>query len=343
MKTNKVKTIPAAIQSELGIESITIDAATLIHEYDLATYAIDDAALAVYTAGRGMVSILEKLVKAGYTSLQSGHTKAKKLKAGEFPYLVAAEEFKTNYLARHEKLWNEHQNTLEPENRLGWSAPADIDVKNVVKQKISTMSFFLDSGKYTTNVGKDKPRLMYEIYNEKWLNLLQDKKAAEASATRAAGIAAESKKRASEIQAAVILAQNTPSTPAAVVCKVETLSKETLQVAEVEAIAAAAAQNLLGDIAAEVADLEEKKNAAAAAAEVKKTKGKKAPSVATDADGKTNHDASTVISKDATIGRDSALKVKKAIAAIVDNMSLIEVREVYRGLGLVLLDAKMEL
>jgi hypothetical protein len=342
--SNKVKAIPAAIQSELATESVTIDASVLIHEYDLATYAIDDANLAQYNAGRGMQSILEKIVKSGYTSLQSGHVKSKKPKQGEFPYLVASTEFETNYLARHKSLHDTEQAKVKPEERIEYVAPAKTMVDNIVKQKISTLSFFLDSGKYTSNVGKDKPRLMYEIYNEKWLALLQDKKAAEASVIRAAGIAAESKQRATEIQAAVALAAKT-NAPAAVVKVVESKASDAIGTADKDAIAAAAAQNLLDDIAAEVADIEAKKNEAAAVVETKK-KAKKtttaAPSVATATTGSINHDTTTVISKDATIGRDSALRVKKAVAAVVDNMSLIEVREVYRALGLVLLDAKME-
>jgi hypothetical protein len=344
MKTNTIKATTAAIQSELNIESVTIDASVLIHEYDLATYAVDDANLAVYNAGKGMQGILEKIVKAGYTSLQSGHVKTKKPKIGEFPYLVAAKEFEANYLARHKSLHDTEQAKLPVEERIEYVPPTKAMIDNVVKQKISTMSFFIDSGKYTTNVGKDKPRLMYEIYNEKWLSLLQDRKATEAEVIRVAGRAAESKQRATEMQAAVVLAAKN-NAPTAVVSKVKEKLTATLQVAEVDAIAAQAAQNLLDDIAAEIEEVEEKKNQAAAVIETKKTIKKTtttAPSVATATTGTVDHDTSTVISKDATIGRDSALRVKKAVAAVVDHMSLIEVREVYRALGLVLLDAKME-
>jgi hypothetical protein len=343
MKKNTIKATTAAVKEELNIESITIDASVLIHEYDMATYAVDDAALANYQARKGMIGILEKIVKAGYTSLQSGHTKAKKPKLGEFPYLVANEEFKTNYLARHHKLWRDAEDKLPLDQaRHEYVAPSKTELDNVVKQKIATMSFFIETKKYTTNVGNDKPKLMCEVYNEKWLSLLQDKKAAEVSNIRVAGIAAASLKQATEMQAAVVLAAKT-NAPAAVVKIVESKETEANVKANIDAIAAVAAQNLLDDITAEVADIEEKKSLAEQVAEVKKNKKKKVPSVATDADGITNHDASTVISKDAGISRDSALRVKKAIAAVVDHMSLIEVREVRRGLGLVLLDAKMEM
>jgi hypothetical protein len=349
MKTsNKVKAIPAAIQTELVIESVTIDASVLIHEYDLACYAMDDANLAQYNATKGMHGIIEKLARAGFKTLQSGHNKKKKTKEGEFPYTVAASEFEVNYLGRHLAQWNDEQKNLPVTERTEYVTPSKANIDNIVKQKIASLSFLLDYGKYTSNVGKDKPRLIAEVLNENWLALLQDKKSAEASALRAAGIAAESKKRASEIQAAVKLAQSTPTTPAAVVETVVSKSNDAIDKADKDAIAAQAAQNLLDDIAAEVAEVEEQKSLAEQVAAIKKTKGKgksttAAPSVATAKTGEVDHDTATVISKDASIGRDSALRVKKAIAAIVDHMSLIEVREVYRALGLVLLDAKMDM
>jgi hypothetical protein len=91
MKNLTVKPTVQAIQVELAVnESATIDAAQLIHQYDLACYAVDDANLAVYNATKGMHGILDTLICAGYKTLQSGHNKSRKLKPGEFSYTIAA-------------------------------------------------------------------------------------------------------------------------------------------------------------------------------------------------------------------------------------------------------------
>jgi hypothetical protein len=291
MKTNKVKALPAAIQSELGTETITLDASVLIHQYDVACYAVDDANLAIYNATKGMHGILDMLIGAGYKTLQSGHNKKRKLKPGEFPYTVAAEEFKTNYLVRHESLFKVEQEKLNLEERTEYVAPNKANVDNVVKQKISTLSFFLDYGRYTTNVGKDKPRLMAEIHNEKWLDLLQERKEAEAEALRLKAHAAKLKLESKQMQnAAALAAQN--NAPAPVIEKVSELVAETLQAEAVAEIAAGAAQNILDDITDQVNKAEELKNASAEAAEIKKTVAAPvAPSAAT-LNGVTNHDAS---------------------------------------------------
>jgi hypothetical protein len=315
MKTNKVKATTAAIKEELNIESVTLDASVLIHEYDLACYAMDDANLAQYNATKGMHGITEKMVKAGFKTLQSGHNKKRKPKDGEFPYTIAASEFEANYLARHKSLHDAEQNGLDASKRTDYVAPSKTAVDNIVKQKIASLSFLLDYGKYTSNVGKDKPRLIAEVLNEKWLSLLQDKKAAEASAIRAAGIAAESLKGAQRIQAAVVLAQANSATPPAVTTAVVNKAAEATNKADIDAIAAEAAKNELAEIAAEVAEVEAKKNQAAAVAEVKKSKKTVTPSASTTTTGKPDHSASTdKISVQAGISPELALEVDKAFS-----------------------------
>ena len=316
-------------------EQTTIDCAVLAHNFDTALNAYNDALQSVHTTYNAHLSVCESIRKAGFTTVQSGHVKNKKPVKGAFPYLVLANEIEKNYIEK----W--HAGFTWTDDHKGYIKADLARIANVVKQKIATLSFYLETGKFTSNVGKDKPRLLWESVSEEY-DKLEAKEAKALQETKAANaIAAKSKLAAANMQAAAKLAaeQKEPDDLVKQIAeeerRLETEAKEDAANSQAAADILAKLKKAAADKAAEVAK-------AKAALDAKNAKTKKAPSVATDADGKTNHDASTVISKDATIGRDSALKVKKAIAAIVDNMSLIEVREVYRALGLVLLDAKME-
>jgi hypothetical protein len=78
-------------------ESVTIDCAVLAHKFDLALNAYNDALAVTHDTYNAHLGVCEAIRKAGFTKVQSGHSKAKGPGGGEFPYNVLATEIKSNY------------------------------------------------------------------------------------------------------------------------------------------------------------------------------------------------------------------------------------------------------
>ena len=141
------------------VESITVDCAVLANKFNSALDAYNDALQTVTSTYSAHIGACESIRKAGFTTVQSGHSKAKTPKKGEFPYSVLASEIRYGYKGDAKQL------------------------DGIVKQKVATLSFYLETGKFTSNVGKDKIRIVWEVESAEYDKLkakeakaLQDRK-----------------------------------------------------------------------------------------------------------------------------------------------------------------------
>ena len=136
----------------MNTESNNVTAAALLSNL-LNAVAIHDASLLdVNAAYNGKIKALEVLRAAGYKSMQAGsalryNANAAPLK-GEYSYTVAATEFDARFLL------------VKP-------AATPKQIADNRKQRISTLSLWLKTGKFSTNTGKDAPRLEHEASLER--------------------------------------------------------------------------------------------------------------------------------------------------------------------------------
>ena len=118
---------------------------TLLNNVD----AVDSLANAMHGAVEKRAASLEALRSLGFTSLQSGKAARydKPLTAGEFSYKQAVAEFTARFLAKKPN-----------------ATKAQIDNNN--KQQSSALNVWLVTGKFTTNTGRDMPRIEVEVASE---------------------------------------------------------------------------------------------------------------------------------------------------------------------------------
>ena len=295
-------------------EQTTVDCAVLAHNFDMAAYQVDQAAIDTHTARNMMIASLEACVKAGYKTVQSGlfckNGKAGKPKEGEFPYLVAKTEFETNYLAHHKAKWD---------GKGEYTPPTKKELDNTIKQKIATLAFFLEVGKYTSNVGRDKPKIMHEVYSAEYDALVKKRQEQEEKTKAVQKIAAASLENAKTMQAAVILEQQNrgKNPPAEVTKTVQNLANEANKQAQVDI----ESESKAAEILARLEQLEASKKAQLDAAKTKiVNKSKLAGSAATATTGEVDHSASTKISAQAGISKDNMARAR----VLYDGLRLVE-------------------
>ena len=272
------------------VESITVDCAVLANKFNSALDAYNDALQTVTSTYSAHIGACESIRKAGFTTVQSGHSKAKTPKKGEFPYSVLASEIRYGYKGDAKQL------------------------DGIVKQKVATLSFYLETGKFTSNVGKDKIRIVWEVESAEYDKLKAKEAKALQETKAAAAIAAKSKLDAARMQAAAKLASEQKE-PDGLVMQIadeqRRLEKEAAEDAANSKAAAAILDKLKAAAAAKAADVAKAK----AALDAKNAKAKKTvtPSASTTTTGTPDHSASTdKISLQAGIAPELALEVDKA-------------------------------
>jgi hypothetical protein len=271
------------------LESITVDCAVLAHNFDMALNAYNDALQTVSSTYSAHIGACESIRKAGFTTVQSGHSKTKSPKKGEFPYLVLANEIRYGYKGDAKQL------------------------DGIVKQKVATLSFYLETGRFTSNVGKDKMRIVWEVESAEYDKLKAKEAKALQETKAAAAIAAKSKLDAARMQAAAKLAseQKEPDDLVKQIADEQRrLETEAAEDAENSKAAADILTKLKAAAAAKAADVAKAKQAL----DAKNAKAKAKPaSVATATTGTVDHATSTdKISIQAGIAPELALEVDKA-------------------------------
>ena len=144
---------------------------TLLNNVD----AVDSLASAMHGAVEKRALSLAALRSLGFTSLQSGKAARydKPLAAGEYSYKQAITEFTARFMAKKPN-----------------ATKAQIDNNN--KQQASALNVWLVSGKFTTNVGRDMPKIEAEVAAElsKKLDFEAKHQAIRAKAGKAEAVAA---------------------------------------------------------------------------------------------------------------------------------------------------------
>ena len=295
-------------------EQTTVDCVVLAHNFDMATYQVDQAAIDTHAAYNAMIASLEACVKAGYNTIQSGHFckdgKATEPKEGEFPYLVAKTEFETNYLSHHKSKWDTDKSYIPPTKK---------ELDNVVKQKIATLAFFLEKGVYTSNVGRDKPKLLHKIYSKEYGLIVKKRIEQEEELERVKQRALESKQNSKDMQAAVIVEQkNRGDKPPTELTKiVHSYANEAEEQAELDM----ESESKAAEILARLEQLEKDKKAQLDSVESKLVKKSKPTGSAANATtGEVDHSAGGKISMQAGISKDNLARAR----VLYDGLRLVE-------------------
>jgi hypothetical protein len=154
----------------MNTESNNVQAAALLSTL-LTAVAVHDASLMDANAAyNGKIKALEALRTAGFKSMQAGsalryNANAAPLK-GEFSYTAAVTEF----TARFNALWDSKLSPaqmLDRKNDDTKHRPSKKKVDDNNKQRVSTLNLWLKTGKFSSNTGKDAPRLEHEFSLER--------------------------------------------------------------------------------------------------------------------------------------------------------------------------------
>lgn len=280
-------------------ESVIIDCAVLAHSYNQALDAYNQALQDTCVTYNAHLGVCESIRKAGFTKVQSGHTKNKKPTKGEFPYLVLANEIKMTYLKDKPMIGEGDKEVLD-------------NCANHVKQKVQTLSFYLETGKFTTNVGKDKTRLVWEIESETYDKLKTKELKQAEELKRIEAIAKQSKLDAANMQAAAKMASERGENKDII----EQIAEEERRLedeAKEDKANSQAALDMLNKIKQQAADKAAQVAELKIALDAKNAKKNKPASVATATTGKVDHAPTTdKISVKAGIAPALALEVDKA-------------------------------
>jgi hypothetical protein len=296
------------------LESTTVDCAVLAHNFDMALNAYNDALQSVNATYSTHLSVCESIRKAGFTTVQSGHSKAKSPKKREFPYLVLTNEIKANYKG---------------------------DVKGMdgtIKQKVATLSFYLETGRFTSNVGKDKLRIVWEVESAEHEKLKAKEAKALQETKAAAAIAVKSRLDAVNMQAAAKLASEQKE-PDALIKQITEEQRRLEKEAEEDATNSKAAADILAKLKKAAADKAADVAKAKAALDAKNAKAKKTvtPSASTTTTGAPDHSASVdKISLQAGISADQAAQVDASIAIMEKRFSTAQFIYLRKRLDIVL-------
>ena len=127
---------------------------------------VDTLSLTLHGAIERRALSLTALRSMGFTSMQSGkaaryQTKGAPIASTEYPYAAAKAEFLKRIANKEEAAAAKAKETKTTYKPL---TAAKID--NIVKQNISSLNVWLVTGKFTTNVGRDLPRIEAEVAAE---------------------------------------------------------------------------------------------------------------------------------------------------------------------------------
>lgn len=178
-------------------ENNNIKAAQLLSTLLDAVNNYDDGLSTLSELHAARIKPLEALRAAGFKAVQSGkavryNPNAAPL-ANEYPYTVAISEFE----ARFNKRWDSKLTPIQLEARkLGDPkySPTKKQLDDNNKQKIASLNYWLLNGKFTTNIGKDKPKLEAELAAERFSEATLEAVRASTAAKIAARQASENKK-----------------------------------------------------------------------------------------------------------------------------------------------------
>jgi hypothetical protein len=154
----------------MNTESNNVTAAALLSNL-LNAVAIHDASLLDTNAAyNGKIKALEVLRAAGYKSMQGGgavrYNSAAIPNKGEFSYIAAITEF----TARFNAVWDSKLSPAQKAERAideTKHRPSKKKVDDNNKQRVSTLNLWLKTGKFSSNTGKDAPRLEHEFSLER--------------------------------------------------------------------------------------------------------------------------------------------------------------------------------
>ena len=120
-------------------ETVTVTAATLLNSLIVTMNTHDLSVEGAHKAYIAKVAALESIRKAGYVDLQSGKDKDKEALKGFYPYNLAADAFKAAFLKKS-------------------PTATDIQISARLKQDVISLKRLLQSGKFTSNVGRETPK-----------------------------------------------------------------------------------------------------------------------------------------------------------------------------------------
>jgi hypothetical protein len=121
------------------IETSTVAAATLLHTLLIAINTHDLSVEGAHKAFNAKLEALESIRTAGFVDLQSGKDKDKAALKGFYPYNLAADTFKMAFLKK-----SPHA--------------TDTQVSARLKQDISSLKRMLQTGRFTSNTGRETPK-----------------------------------------------------------------------------------------------------------------------------------------------------------------------------------------
>ena len=299
-----IKTMKTTSEPNTCTESTTVNVAQALHLLIDSVIAYDSASLTLHNAHSARTTRLEELRKLGYTCVQSGkalryNPEAEPAK-NELSYKIAREEFTARFLIN------------KPDAK-------ENQIKDRIKQDVASLNLWLKYGKFTSNVGKDKPIIEAEAAALQWEADETQLKVESEKSKAVAKLAAESLQQATKMQAAVKAAQEKAKTSKleedkTKVDRLEALRKTAELKAKEDEKTAAQAAKIVEVLKNKVNDSKEKSQITAVKAEVKK-----ATSASTTA-GAVDHSASNKISAQAGISKDNMARAR----VLFDGLKLVE-------------------
>ena len=170
----------------------TIEAATKLHSLMDAVTAHDTLSIDLNKAYDIRAAALESLLKMGFKAVQSGkslrYNPNAEPKANEFSYKIASAEFTARFTYKN------------PE-------ATEKQIRERVKQDIQSLSVWLSTGKFLSNVGRDKPKLELELASAKFEEIEYQFKQAEQQKKAVEKIAKDNLESARIMQEQVIAEQ----------------------------------------------------------------------------------------------------------------------------------------
>jgi len=130
--------------TSINKEAVTVNAATLLNNLITAINTHDLACDGIHKAFNAKLEALESIRKAGFVDLQSGKDKDKEALKGFYPYNLAADAFKAAFLKKS-------------------PTATDTQIGARLKQDIISLKRMLQSGKFTSNVGRETPKREFDF------------------------------------------------------------------------------------------------------------------------------------------------------------------------------------
>jgi len=125
--------------TSINNESVTVTAVSLLNKLIIAINTHDLSVEGAHRAFNAKLEALESIRKAGFVDLQSGKDKDKEVLKGFYPYNLAADAFKASFLKKS-------------------PSATDTQISARLKQDIISLKRMLQTGKFTSNVGRESPK-----------------------------------------------------------------------------------------------------------------------------------------------------------------------------------------